>query len=332
VSRTTKNKPYTGEVLQDNTGLDKSSTPTTTRSSTSINIYSQPYRSYHKSTVPYFLNTNNNRTKVFNYSKTVLPQSSGNKFLCTNKLLLHKNLEILPVHTSKPTLQRFHTYTIPTNSVRSTPIRHHRQFTHNSGSNQDSNSKSLKKSRINRTRTLAKLIKSRKIPINMSSHLTTLVNPYLRKPKPCSSTQGSTDDTKSLQNTNSINSKTIKSISSNISQQTDNMSDTNDGQWQINTKTLSNPKTHTSDTSPKLSDPFSNNMFNSLMESNKYNEKPLVQNAEENNTQTTRKERENKLLRFNRQVATTQKHIKEEGSQEVLTRNNLASNQHKSTH
>jgi hypothetical protein len=125
----------------------------------------------------------------------------------------------------------------------------------------------------------------------MSSHLTTLVNPYLQKPKPNLSTQGSTDNTKLSQITNGTNSKLFNHISSNMSQHTDDMSDTNDNQWQISTKTNSYPK-HTVDNSPKLSDPFSNNMFNSLMESNGHNEVPSVQNAKEDNTQTTRKERE----------------------------------------
>jgi hypothetical protein len=113
------------------------------------------------------------------------------------------------------------------------------------------------------------------------------------KPKPNASTPGGTVDTKSSQTTNNINSKTTKSSSINMSLQTaDDMSDTDDGQWQINAKTTSYPEIHTPDTPPKLSDPFTNNMFNLLMDSNEYNETLQVQMVGESNTQPTRKERE----------------------------------------
>jgi hypothetical protein len=120
----------------------------------------------------------------------------------------------------------------------------------------------------------------------MNSHLTTLINPYLRKSEAIVSTPDSTILTQSSQTTSNDSYEFKQLSSTNMSPQADDndMSDTDNDHNQLSTFS------HTSVNSPTAINPLSKNMYNSLMDPTKNNKIKLPQPCSSVSNQRTKKD------------------------------------------
>lgn len=123
----------------------------------------------------------------------------------------------------------------------------------------------------------------------MNSHLTTLINLYLRKPKTPTPSLDNTQTTQSSQTTNRNISDQRSLSPTNNSQATQDMSSTEDEQWKLtNTKTST---LHDHDTPTPPTNMFSNNMYNTLIDPTENSDSPQPTNRT-NVNQTNRKDQD----------------------------------------